>query len=654
MNKVSFKIGIVVFASLISVLFCWCPTFACTGVYVGSQASQDGTSIIARSNDMHPLSEPCYIKVYGGADGEKLEKITSENGFEYELPKDIHRFITLPTSEYVDSYAYITSAINDCGVSISATLTGYCGRESLQYNPHVEGGIVEDMFPAIVGACASSAREGIELIAKIIDEKGSGEDNIIMISDQKECWYMEIYAGHQYCAVRAPEDCVCALGNEFMLETVDKDNPDVIYSKELFSLPEQHGFANYDADGKMNLFNTYVGKNNFTDYSHLRTWEGHRRFSPSTAGEYSNQVKYPLFYKPDNKVSLQNVMDFFRDRYQGTRFYLDKNNHQYRPIATESQVRTHILQTYKDVPAHMACCQWLSWSNAEFSTYFPISNLQSQFDPSYTYNINSYDFDEQNAYTNFKTLNTLCDQKRDQVGPQIQSYWKLFENYEQKAFAQVIEKIKDSSQSNVKAQSTINDFCTSTESQANYDAKRLCKDVVWYMNNTEETFNQKLSNLKKGDMAFIPQKYDKFKCTFDVELAAKLLNWNVEKLCIQDHNPDMPEYDNNKIGDVEQADNGGKEGFIKISSNSHTIELHTNNGHRLSTGKIIIDGNENPCCAYLQDGKIYADVEIANQLIELSQDNEISVLDKAMISPSRNLNTPLNSFFNFFNSLFTK
>lgn len=82
---------------------------------------------------------------------------------------------------------------------------------------------------------------------------------------------MEIYAGHQYCAVKAPDDCVCALGNEFMLETVDKDSKDVIHSKDLFTLPEKYGFAKYNADGKMNLFNTYVGENNFSDYSHLRT-----------------------------------------------------------------------------------------------------------------------------------------------------------------------------------------------------------------------------------------------------------------------------------------------------------------------------------------------------------------------------------------------
>lgn len=161
--------------------------FACSGIYVGCDANVEGTSIIARSNDLHPVNEPCYIKVYGGPDGAKLKIIKSDNDFEYELPDNIYRFITIPNCEVVDNNAFLTSAINEKGVSISATLTGYCCKQAIEANPYVKGGIVEDMMPAVVGATCETARQGIELIASIIDEKGSGEDNIIMISDQNEC-----------------------------------------------------------------------------------------------------------------------------------------------------------------------------------------------------------------------------------------------------------------------------------------------------------------------------------------------------------------------------------------------------------------------------------------------------------------------------------
>lgn len=82
---------------------------------------------------------------------------------------------------------------------------------------------------------------------------------------------MEIYAGHQFCAVKAPNDCVSVIGNEFMLETVDASSPDVVCSKGLFDLPREKGFAVYNPDGKMNIFDTYVGKQNFKDTAHMRT-----------------------------------------------------------------------------------------------------------------------------------------------------------------------------------------------------------------------------------------------------------------------------------------------------------------------------------------------------------------------------------------------
>lgn len=47
---------------------------------------------------------------------------------------------------------------------------------------------------------------------------------------------------------------------------------------------------------------------------------------------------------------------------------------------------------------------------------------------------------------------------------------------------------------------------------------------MWYYDNTEETFQQKFANIKKGDLTYTNQKYDKFNATFDVELFAKLLN----------------------------------------------------------------------------------------------------------------------------------
>ena len=89
--------------------------------------------------------------------------------------------------------------MNDLGVYANGTVTGQSSKVSLEHNPYVDDGFLEDVFPLVICSQASTAREGIELTAKIIDERGSAEDNIVMIADKNETWYMEIYGGHQYC-----------------------------------------------------------------------------------------------------------------------------------------------------------------------------------------------------------------------------------------------------------------------------------------------------------------------------------------------------------------------------------------------------------------------------------------------------------------------
>ena len=73
----------------------------------------------------------------------------------------------------------------------------------MKTDPLTEKGIPEAAMLDVILPRAKSAREGIELLAKVIEEKGSAEGNTVVIADQKETWYMEILSGHQYVAVKS-------------------------------------------------------------------------------------------------------------------------------------------------------------------------------------------------------------------------------------------------------------------------------------------------------------------------------------------------------------------------------------------------------------------------------------------------------------------
>lgn len=632
-NKYSIitKLSICLFAVVLSLFVCSIPAFACTGVYIGSQVSDDGTTIIARSNDTTPTIKPAFIKIFGGSDGICPSEIKASNGFNCPLPKTLHRTLVTPSSKSTDVISS-KAAINDCGVSCSATVTGYSSDESLKYNDYVEDGLNEGSIPLLVGVSCSTAREGIQLLADTIDEKGSAEDNILMISDQNEAWYMEIYGGHQYCAVKAPDDCVALIGNEFMIETINENSNDVIYSKDLFNLPKEKGFASYSDNGKMNIFDTYVGKNNFKDTAHMRTWRGHQILSPSTIGSYSATTKYPLFYKPDKKISVEDVMDIYRDRYDGTEFDINVNGkNSYRSISEESSQTTQILQTFKDVPKNYALVDWIAFSNAEDNVFVPFSNFQSKFEEPYTYSATDYyNVDDKACYTAFKQLNVLSVQNREKLGSGVRSYWNKAENYSNYSVHQLMEKLKNSSN----VQEEINDFYSALQNQLYFDALRMFEETNWHLMSIEKTYTSK-SGLSKIPN-YVPY--------VDVALLANIFGWKIETNKLQNHSPENSEFDGKITRDPNQNDTDDTEGYIKFSKDNNTIEVHTNNGRRNSSGYISVNGKSEKYDAKLYDGKIYATLPIVDVIQNLYNDDP-ALINAKMISSNNSLN---NSIFNQF------
>ena len=173
------------------------------------------------------------------------------NGFSWPLPDTTYRYVCIPLTTVAQETAEAAredaaGACNECGLAVSATVTGYICKEADHADPGVEGGICEFDIAGLVAASCTTAREAVELLAGIIDEKGTFEQNIIMVTDAEEAWYMETYTGHQYAAVKMPRDCVAVFGNEFMLGDIEEGYEETIVSPELYSLPEEKGFARYN------------------------------------------------------------------------------------------------------------------------------------------------------------------------------------------------------------------------------------------------------------------------------------------------------------------------------------------------------------------------------------------------------------------------
>ena len=461
--------------------------YACTGVYIGSDVSEDGTAIIARSEDSHPLYNPVKLEICNAQDSSGKEICQVQNDFSWTLPEKTHTYICTPgwdACQQTDG-RYSSYALNNKGLNITATVTAYVCEAALKSDPYEDDGIAEESIPDIIGASCEDARSAIELLAKICDEKGSLESNIIMVADQSEAWYMEIYTGHQYAAVKMPTDCVAAFGNEFMLESLD-DFEETITSPALISLPEEKGFAVYKDDGSLDLFSTYSGKDRLSDYANLRTWYAHYLLSPSTAGQYDTLTKYPLFYEPDEKVGLSDIMQLYRSRFEGTKYDADKiDSDESRVIGTETQQTVHIIQIYPDMPQDRCTVAWTTVSQSECAPFLPVFSAMTGMDEAYTSDPGERCFDDSTAYSIFKELNMLCETDREIYKPSVLKYWQEVEEELQCEVKSVMEKSAE--MSSEEASEYLTSYGKKVQHAAFEDAKVLIDDITLAMCENTDT-----------------------------------------------------------------------------------------------------------------------------------------------------------------------
>ena len=391
------------------------PAYACTGVYIGSEVSEDGTIILARSND-HAGVAGNYLSAVDAVENEEGRTMPVDNNKSVFAPIPSHTYHYTATP-FMDSGSAglgvagdAAACTNECGVVMTMSITAFTRDEALAADPEPATGITEFTADDLVICQSATAREAVEVLCGLIDTYGSSESNIAMIADQTEAWYVEMYTGHQYAAVKLPDDEVAVFGNEYSLEYLS-DYEESIVSPELESLAADNGFAVYGDNGELNLRETY--SINFMDYSHMRTWIGHEILAPGSCGDYDAEAIYPLTFAPEEKVSLQDVMELMRNRYEGTEYSPDEAGRtDIRVIGTDTALSVHILQVYPDLPSEMACVTWESTGPAIYGCFVPLSNLCTE--PSASYSLNQSADENGNfdyltyPYYAFKGLNTLC------------------------------------------------------------------------------------------------------------------------------------------------------------------------------------------------------------------------------------------------------
>lgn len=381
---------------------------ACTSVLVGKKASADGSTMIARNEDFK-ASWPKHMVVHPHKEYSEPQKfVAKDNKFEWMLPKVRGKYTATP--EWTDESGLIEEdGINEYGVAMSATESTYANDRVLSADPLVESGINEGAMVTVVLPYVHSAREGVQLLGKMVTEKGASETNGMLFSDQDEVWYMEIGCGHHWVAQRIPDDSYAVAANQMAIQNIEFDDLDnFMYSAGIQEFVAEN---NLNSEPASFNFRKIFGTRDLSDevYNTPRVWFAQRYLNPEIEQEPTSQ-DLPFIRKANRLIQRQDVEYILGSHYQGTKYDLlgkAKEKGLFRPISLAKTQESHILQIRPDLPIETAGLQWIALGVTAESVYVPFYAGASDTHPAYK--VGTKDYSPDSAYWTYKLAGVLVD-----------------------------------------------------------------------------------------------------------------------------------------------------------------------------------------------------------------------------------------------------
>ncbi|MGT2762597.1 C69 family dipeptidase [Streptococcus intermedius] len=434
MKKFIFRLTILLSALF---LFPFQAVEACTGFIVGKNLTADGSTLYGRTEDLEPHHNKVY-KVHPAKDNKAGAKLIDEaNGFEWQLPARSYKYTSVsdvtPKEGIFDEVGF-----NEHGVSISATVSAKANKAIQKVDPYVKKGLAESIMTTVVLPHVKTAREGVELIAEIVKKQGAAEGNIVTIADKTGVWYMEILSGHQYVAIKYPDDKYSVFPNTFFLGSVDfTDKKNVIASENVEKVArDAHSYK--EINGKFHISQSYNPPMSEADRS--RAWAGIKALNPDAPINYDDKY-FDLLQSSNKKISVADVMRMQRNRFEGTQFKpldqmeLDGKGIPQRgkvdpvykyPLGNPNVMEAHIFQLKDNIPASMGGgTMWLSVGSPRFAPYLPYyGNITNTYS---AYQVDTTKYDKNSWYWVASHIYDMAAKHQKLFGNSVQEKWKALE-----------------------------------------------------------------------------------------------------------------------------------------------------------------------------------------------------------------------------------
>ena len=350
----------------------------CTTILVGKDATIDGSTMIARSEDGGSTIIPeAFIAVNPEEQPKHYKAVISGQEIDDEdlLPNPL-RYTSAPDASGKNGI-WAAAGINDATVAMTATETITTNSRIQGIDPLVEeGGLGEEDFVTLTLPYIHSAREGVKRLGYLVEKYGTYEMNGSAFADHNEVWYIETIGGHHWAARRIPDDAYVAAPNRLNIDFFDfNDEENFMCSSDLLDIiNEYHLNPDYQGYNLRHIFGSSTIKD--AHYNNPRAWYIHRYFDPEWEGEPGDQDQ-PFITYAKKKISPEDIKFLESSHYQDTKYdvYSTTNTEAekklFRPIGINRNFETHILQIRNDVEEGIAGVQWLAFGPNTFNCFVP-------------------------------------------------------------------------------------------------------------------------------------------------------------------------------------------------------------------------------------------------------------------------------------------
>ncbi|MCK4303605.1 MAG: C69 family dipeptidase, partial [Candidatus Eisenbacteria sp.] len=365
---------------------------ACSSLLVTKGASRDGAVMITYTCDgeFHP-----HLHFTPAADHDAPDSLTI---------KHWDGTVRGRVEQVEHTYA-VVGLINEHQLAIGETTFG--GREELQ-NP--EGVLYYWDMMRLALQRARTAREAIAVMTDLVAEYGyasTGES--FSIGDTQEAWIMEMIGpgpggrGAAWVALRIPDGRISFHANKARIGEFPLSDPDnCLYSDNVMALAIERGYYDPHSGEPFRFCEAYdpaTPRNR--RYGDARVWSAFRRAAPSLnlSAAYhrgaADAQPYPLWIKPDARLSLAEVFHLMRDHYEGTPYDMTRgidagpygtpnrwrpmtwevDSTEYvweRPISTQQTAYSFVSQSRGDLPDAVGGVLWYGVDDTYFTCYVPL------------------------------------------------------------------------------------------------------------------------------------------------------------------------------------------------------------------------------------------------------------------------------------------